>query len=131
MPEEINRILTDRLADLLFAPSRHAVAALTREGEPSHEIVFVGNVMVDALLYGVEHARAAGFRQRVGIESGTVVVLSPMDRSTSVMALPGLPGISRRMAAIAFPSDLLRAATIHDRSSSGITSGSPSTTASR
>ena len=74
MPEEINRILTDRLASLLFTPSRDADEALRREGEPEDEIVFVGNVMVDTLLHSLDRARATGFRRRIGADGRTVVV---------------------------------------------------------
>ena len=53
MPEEINRLVTDRLASLLLTPSRDADVRLRSEGEPDEEIVFVGNVMVDTLLRAV------------------------------------------------------------------------------
>jgi UDP-N-acetylglucosamine 2-epimerase (non-hydrolysing) len=53
MPEEINRLVTDRLASLLLTPSRDADARLREEGEPDEEIVFVGNVMVDTLMRAV------------------------------------------------------------------------------
>jgi UDP-N-acetylglucosamine 2-epimerase (non-hydrolysing) len=49
MPEEINRIVTDSVSDLLFTPSPDADANLLREGAPQERIRFVGNVMVDAL----------------------------------------------------------------------------------
>jgi UDP-N-acetylglucosamine 2-epimerase (non-hydrolysing) len=49
MPEEVNRILTDQLSDLLLIPSRDAVANLLAEGIPEERIVFVGNVMIDSL----------------------------------------------------------------------------------
>ncbi len=49
MPEEINRLLTDQLADLLFTHSETASENLLREGVPGHKIHFVGNVMVDSL----------------------------------------------------------------------------------
>ena len=51
MPEEINRILTDHSADLLFAPTATAVNHLHQEGIPSHKIHQVGDVMYDAALY--------------------------------------------------------------------------------
>ncbi|MEP6732521.1 MAG: UDP-N-acetylglucosamine 2-epimerase (non-hydrolyzing) [bacterium] len=54
MPEEINRLVTDRLASLLLTPSRDADERLREEGEPDDEIVFVGNVMVDTLLRAVK-----------------------------------------------------------------------------
>jgi UDP-N-acetylglucosamine 2-epimerase (non-hydrolysing) len=58
MPEEINRIVADRLASLLLAPSRDAEATLRAEGEPSSEVVFVGNVMIDSVLHALPKARA-------------------------------------------------------------------------
>jgi UDP-N-acetylglucosamine 2-epimerase (non-hydrolysing) len=61
MPEEINRIVTDRLADLLLTPSRDCDEILRGEGEPAGEIVFVGNVMVDSLLHSLDAARERGF----------------------------------------------------------------------
>ena len=54
MPEEINRIVTDRLAALLLTPSRDASERLKQEGEPDEQIVFVGNVMIDTLLRTIE-----------------------------------------------------------------------------
>jgi UDP-N-acetylglucosamine 2-epimerase (non-hydrolysing) len=74
MPEEINRIVTDRLADLLLTPSRDADAQLRSEGEPEHEIVFVGNVMIDSLFYALPAARATGFRERIGVNGSAVIV---------------------------------------------------------
>jgi UDP-N-acetylglucosamine 2-epimerase (non-hydrolysing) len=74
MPEEINRIVTDRLADLLLTPSRDADETLRREGEPPEEIVFVGNVMIDTLLYALDRARTSGFRARLGVNGDAVVV---------------------------------------------------------
>ena len=57
MPEEINRIVTDRLANLLLTPSRDADATLQAEGEPEDEIAFVGNVMIDTLMHALPIAR--------------------------------------------------------------------------
>jgi UDP-N-acetylglucosamine 2-epimerase len=50
MPEEINRLLTDHLADLLFTPSEDGDENLRREGIPATKIFFVGNVMIDSLV---------------------------------------------------------------------------------
>lgn len=74
MPEEINRLITDRLADVLLTPSRDASEQLLREGEPESEIVFVGNVMIDTLCHSLEAARRAGFRRSLGIGDGAVAV---------------------------------------------------------
>lgn len=50
MPEEINRVVTDRLADLLFTPSEDGDLNLQREGVPREKIFRVGNVMIDSLI---------------------------------------------------------------------------------
>jgi len=50
MPEEINRVLTDQIAHLLYTTERSAHANLAREGVPPERICFVGNVMIDSLL---------------------------------------------------------------------------------
>jgi UDP-N-acetylglucosamine 2-epimerase (non-hydrolysing) len=49
MPEEINRVLTDQLADILYTTERSAAANLAREGIDPARVVFVGNVMIDSL----------------------------------------------------------------------------------
>jgi UDP-N-acetylglucosamine 2-epimerase (non-hydrolysing) len=74
MPEEINRIVTDRLADLLLTPSRDADSQLRAEGEPDDEIEFVGNVMIDSLFHALPAARATGFREKIGVNGSGVVV---------------------------------------------------------
>jgi UDP-N-acetylglucosamine 2-epimerase (non-hydrolysing) len=51
MPEEINRILTDQISDLLYTTERSAHANLAREGIPGERIHFAGNVMIDSLLF--------------------------------------------------------------------------------
>ena len=56
MPEEINRLLTDQVSDYLFTPSRDADENLMREGIPQEKIFFVGNVMVDSLLFNKARA---------------------------------------------------------------------------
>ncbi len=49
MPEEINRLLTDQVSEVLYTTERSAAANLAREGIPAERIVFVGNVMIDSL----------------------------------------------------------------------------------
>ena len=57
MPEEINRILTDQIADRLYTTERDAAPNLEREGIPAERIRFVGNVMIDSLLFHREKAK--------------------------------------------------------------------------
>ena len=49
MPEEINRLVTDRISDLLLTPDTISSANLRSEGTPDHKIAFVGNIMIDTL----------------------------------------------------------------------------------
>ncbi|HEY9383576.1 MAG TPA: UDP-N-acetylglucosamine 2-epimerase (non-hydrolyzing) [Gemmatimonadales bacterium] len=67
MPEEINRILTDQLADLCLTPSRDGDANLLAEGIPASRILLVGNVMVDTLLRLRDAARARSLPQQHGV----------------------------------------------------------------
>lgn len=60
MPEEINRVLTDQLADLLYTTERSAADNLGREGIGPERIRFVGNVMIDSLLSNRSQARLPG-----------------------------------------------------------------------
>lgn len=63
MPEEINRIVTDRLSDLLFTPDRLSSENLKKEGTPDDKIFFVGNIMIDTLQDNLVNA------QKLSIES--------------------------------------------------------------
>jgi UDP-N-acetylglucosamine 2-epimerase (non-hydrolysing) len=68
MPEEINRVLTDQIADLLFTPSPDGDANLLREGVPAERIHLVGNVMIDTLVRLLPEAesRWAAWAERLG-----------------------------------------------------------------
>jgi UDP-N-acetylglucosamine 2-epimerase (non-hydrolysing) len=59
MPEEINRVVTDQLADILFTPSEDGNENLQREGIPTEKIFFVGNVMIDSLVRLLPSAQKA------------------------------------------------------------------------
>lgn len=56
MPEEINRVLTDQIADALYTTERTAHENLAREGIPAERVHFVGNVMIDSLLANRDRA---------------------------------------------------------------------------
>ena len=58
MPEEINRVLTDQIADFLYTTEQSALANLTREGIAAERVAFVGNVMIDSLIANRELARS-------------------------------------------------------------------------
>jgi UDP-N-acetylglucosamine 2-epimerase (non-hydrolysing) len=68
MPEEINRILTDAVSDLLLVSEPSGVANLLREGIPETKIRYVGNVMIDSLLSQLEKAKKTGAPERIGLQ---------------------------------------------------------------
>lgn len=74
MPEEVNRILVDRIADLLLTPSSDADDNLRREGTAEARIFRVGNVMIDTLVSNLEAARATGTPRRLGLEGRYAVL---------------------------------------------------------
>ena len=76
MPEEINRVLTDQIADLLLTPSPDADANLKAEGIPPERIRFVGNVMIDSLLQNLERARTSHIRSELGVIDSDYAVLT-------------------------------------------------------
>ena len=67
MPEEINRLLTDQIADLLFTPSTDADENLIAEGIPRERIRFVGNVMIDSLQKNLAVAKNLPTKQQLGL----------------------------------------------------------------
>ena len=76
MPEEINRLVTDALADLLFTTEPAATANLEREGVPAAHIFFVGTVMIDTLLAQRERAAALAMPARYGLAPGGYALLT-------------------------------------------------------
>jgi len=108
MPEEINRILTDQVADLLLTPSRDGDENLANEGIPTDRIRLVGNVMVDTLLRLRPVARRRGMPAELGVggREYTVVTLhrpSNVDhRDVLAELLEGLAQVARQMSVV-FP----------------------------
>ena len=83
MPEEINRLLTDQIADLLFTPSPDADANLIAEGIPKERIRFVGNVMIDSLQRNLEVARKLQTREQLSL-NGIDYALLTLHRPSNV-----------------------------------------------
>ena len=76
MPEEINRLLTDQIADLLFTTSQDADQNLIAEGIPEERIRFVGNVMIDSLIKNLERAKQSTIKSQLGLKEKTYAVLT-------------------------------------------------------
>ncbi|PYO40587.1 MAG: UDP-N-acetylglucosamine 2-epimerase (non-hydrolyzing) [Gemmatimonadetes bacterium] len=76
MPEEINRVVTDRLSDLLFLPSRDAADNLGAEGVPADRMHFVGNVMIDTLCWALPQALTLDAAARHGVAGRPYAVVT-------------------------------------------------------
>jgi len=96
MPEEVNRVVTDRVSDLLLAPSADAVATLRAEGFDDARVRLVGNVMVDSLLANLDRARQLAPAARLGLTGGYALLTlhrpSNVDDPNHLAALLGAVG---------------------------------------
>lgn len=76
MPEEINRMLTDRLSDLLFCTEASGVENLRNEGLADGQVFMVGNVMIDTLLKNKAKANASTILEDLHLKAGNYAVLT-------------------------------------------------------
>jgi UDP-N-acetylglucosamine 2-epimerase (non-hydrolysing) len=106
MPEEINRVVTDQLSDLLLVPSHDVLPNLLGEGIPRERIVFVGNVMIDSLRYALEHPTDVLARMDLSPQGYAVATLhrpANVDNADTLTAtLDALEAIAARLPVI-FP----------------------------
>jgi UDP-N-acetylglucosamine 2-epimerase (non-hydrolysing) len=100
MPEEVNRMVTDRLADLLLTPSRDADENLLAEGTPAGKIHLVGNVMIDTLHRHLPLATLERVRGRVPVGDGPYAVLT-LHRPSNVDVRETLSGILEAVGRVA------------------------------
>jgi UDP-N-acetylglucosamine 2-epimerase (non-hydrolysing) len=99
MPEEINRLVTDALADLLLTPSRDGDANLIREGIPLEKIKFVGNVMIDTLYKYLPKAKQSKILDQLGLEPDNFAVIT-LHRPSNVDDKETLSGILQALGTI-------------------------------
>ena len=83
MPEEINRIVTDLLSDLLLVSESSGLVNLGREGVPSEKIHFVGNIMIDSLQHMLPQAEERRTYEKYGLRAGEYAFLT-MHRPSNV-----------------------------------------------
>ncbi|NQT84656.1 UDP-N-acetylglucosamine 2-epimerase (non-hydrolyzing), partial [bacterium] len=76
MPEEINRVVTDLLSELLFTTCDDANANLEREGIPNEKVFFVGNPMIDTLMAYLDRALETDIHKRIGVAEGNYALLT-------------------------------------------------------
>lgn len=114
MPEEINRIVTDHLADLLFVTESSGLENLQKEGISSEKVFFVGNTMIDSLVEFEPYADRSQILEQLGLKGGAKGAVSPYalltlhrpsnvdDPATFRMILDGIEPIASQMP-IVFP----------------------------
>src|SRR5271155_2055919 len=76
MPEELNRILTDAVSDLLFTTEESANRNLANEGVDPGKVFFVGNLMIDSLVSALKVARQSSLRSELGLDGKLYAVLT-------------------------------------------------------
>jgi UDP-N-acetylglucosamine 2-epimerase (non-hydrolysing) len=96
MPEEINRLLTDQIADLLFTPSADANENLLAEGISVERIRLVGNVMIDSLYNHLERSSHSKIKEQLGVAGNDYAILT-LHRPSNV---DGLRAFSRILDAL-------------------------------
>ncbi|MHC4956755.1 MAG: non-hydrolyzing UDP-N-acetylglucosamine 2-epimerase [Planctomycetota bacterium] len=106
MPEEINRLVTDRLSEILLTPSPDGDANLAAEGVPPERIHRVGNIMIDSLFANVERAAASKVLDGLGLDEKGYAVLtlhrpSNVDDPATLMGIMGaLHEIAERLPVV-------------------------------
>jgi UDP-N-acetylglucosamine 2-epimerase (non-hydrolysing) len=100
MPEEINRLVTDALADLLPTPSEDANENLRREGVPEAKIKLVGNIMIDSLIANLPQARQSQILQKAGVTPGQFAYVT-LHRPANVDSRDSLGAIMRELTRLA------------------------------
>ena len=99
MPEEINRLVTDTLADLLLTPSPDADENLRNEGIPPEKIRFVGNVMIDSLCRHLERSRHSDVLKRFDLQPRSYCAMT-LHRPSNVDDRDTLAGILAALAEV-------------------------------
>lgn len=118
MPEEVNRVLTDHVADLLLAPTAVAVDNLRKEGIAPNKVHMVGDVMLDAAsYYGARAERTSRIMERLTIRPGDYV-LATIHRAENTDDRASLSAILNGLANVAATTPVLLP--LHPRTSAAI-----------
>ncbi|MBT7311543.1 UDP-N-acetylglucosamine 2-epimerase (non-hydrolyzing) [bacterium] len=76
MPEEINRLATDAISDLLLVTEQSGLDNLKNEGVPDSKVVFTGNVMIDTLVHNLTAAKKVNAAAKFGLTSGEYILVT-------------------------------------------------------
>ena len=130
MPEEVNRVVTDALAEFLFTSEEAANANLAREGHPAERVHFVGNVMIDTLLSSLPRAASSTVRERLGLDGADYAILtvhrpSNVENWEALAAILGAAADLAREIPIVFPAHPRTRSRIADYGLSAFTAARP------
>lgn len=108
MPEEINRLLTDQIADLLFTTEKRAEINLKKEGIDESKIHFVGNVMIDTLIKNLENAKALNTHKNYNLKKGSYALVtihrpSNVDKKENLIRIVNILNSIQKKVKIIFP----------------------------
>ncbi len=120
MPEEINRILTDAISDLLFCTEQSGVDNLGKEGIPEEKVHLVGNVMIDTLRQNRAKAEATSVLEDMGLQPGGYAVIT-LHRPANVDDPHALAGLIDVLDAV--QSDMPAVFPVHPRTLSNLAAG--------
>ena len=118
MPEEINRMVTDAIANYFFTTSEVANQNLRRAGVTDDRIFFVGNTMIDTLLANMDRLQPPEAWRDLGLQPASYIVLTlhrpaNVDGDASLFALLQAIGLAARTLPVVFPVHPRTARTIH------------------
>ena len=99
MPEEVNRIVTDSISNILLTPSADGDENLLKEGRKGTDIHFVGNIMIDSLFNNLEKAKSSTILNDLGVTDGEYAVLT-LHRPSNVDDSKTLVGIIEALEVI-------------------------------
>ncbi len=120
MPEEINRILTDAISDILFVTEPSGVENLKREGVDSAKVHLVGNVMIDTLEWSREKAEASDVLKRLNLQEKQFAVVT-LHRPSNVDHQNALGGILAGLTEI--QKDIKVVFPVHPRTAKSLSAG--------
>lgn len=108
MPEEINRIVTDHLSDVLFVTEESGLRNLAREGIPAAKVHLVGNTMIDSLLACRERAESSGILKALGLDRNYALLTlhrpaNVDNREVFLNILEGIEDLAREFVVV-FPA---------------------------
>jgi UDP-N-acetylglucosamine 2-epimerase (non-hydrolysing) len=106
MPEEINRLVTDAVADWLFVSEPSGMENLKREGAGEEKVFFVGNVMIDTLVHSRARAHGSAILDTLGVQAGGFVLVT-LHRPSNVDARESLERLITLLTRIAARSPIV------------------------